>query len=142
MNARRAALIAGLSIVASLTVLVSARLIAAMEQTALAAMMPDGALLYLESADFQSLISDWNQSPEKQSWLKSDNYAVFSRSRLFGRLAEAQSEFATAAGLPPDMQLVSEIAGKQSAFAWYDIGKLEFVYLTRMPSGAFNQSRL
>lgn len=142
MNARRAALIAGLSIVASLTVLVSARLIAAMEQTALAAMMPDGALLYLESADFQSLISDWNQSPEKQSWLKSDNYAVFSRSRLFGRLAEAQSEFATAAGLSPDMQLVSEIAGKQSAFAWYDIGKLEFVYLTRMPSGAFNQSRL
>lgn len=142
MNARRAVLIAGVFIVASLTVLVSARLIAAMEQTALSAMMPDGALLYLESADFQSLISDWNQSPEKQSWLKSDNYAVFSRSRLFGRLSEAQSEFATAAGLPPDMQLVSEIAGKQSAFAWYDIGKLEFVYLTRMPSGAFNQSRL
>jgi hypothetical protein len=142
MNARRALIVAAVLLGASLATFVAARVIAAAEPAKLAAMLPDGALLYLESPDFQSIISDWNQSPEKQSWLKSDNYAVFSRSRLFGRLSQAQSEFATAAGLPPDMQLLAEVAGKQSAFAWYDIGKLEFVYLTRMPSSGFSQSRL
>jgi hypothetical protein len=142
MNKRRIVLFATLFFGTSLTVLLAAHLLAVNERPSLAAMLPDGALLYLESPDFHSLISDWNQSPEKQAWLKSDNYDVFSRSRLFGRLSAAQTEFAAAAGLPPDMQLIAEVAGKQSAFAWYDIGKLEFVYLTRMPSGAFDQSRL
>lgn len=108
----------------------------------LAGMMPEGALFYLESPDFHALLSDWNDSPEKQAWLKSDNYTVFSQSRLFGRLSQAQTEFATAAGLAPDMQLVAQVAGKESAFAWYDIGKLEFLYITHLPSASFNQSEL
>jgi hypothetical protein len=142
MNPRRILLFAALILAMSLTTIMAAHLLAASEPPSLAAILPDGALFYLESPDFQSLITDWNQSPEKQAWLKSDNYDVFSRSRLFERLSAAEAEFATAAGLPPDMQFISEIAGKQSAFAWYDIGKLEFVYLTRMPSGSFSQSRL
>ncbi len=142
MKVRRASILAVIVLAGSLATLLAAHLIASMEQPALATMLPDGALLYIESPDFGSLISAWNQSSEKQSWLKSDNYAVFSRSRLFGRLSAAQSEFAAAAGLPTDMQLISEVAGKQSAFAWYDIGKLEFVYFTHMPSSAFSQSRL
>ena len=112
------------------------------KEPALAGMMPDGALFYIESPDFHGLLSDWSNSPEKQAWLKSDNYAVFSQSRLFGRLSQAQSEFATSAGLPPDMQFVLQIAGKESAFAWYDIGKLEFLYITRLPSFVFSQSAL
>ena len=112
------------------------------KEPGLAGMMPDGALLYIESPDFQSLLADWSNSPEKQTWLKSDDYAVFSQSRLFGRLSQAQSEFATAAGLPPDMQFLTQVAGKQSAFAWYDIGNLEFLYITRLPSASFSQSAL
>src|SRR5580704_6561941 len=142
MNPRRILLIVAILLTGSLTTILASHLLAASEPPHLAAMLPDGALFYLESPDFQSLIADWNQSPQKQAWLKSDNYDVFSRSRLCERLSAAQSEFATAAGLPPDMQLVTEVAGRQSAFAWYDIGKLEFVYLTRMPSGSFAQSRL
>jgi len=142
MSARRASILTLIILAASLATLLAAHLVASTGQPAPATLLPAGALLSIESPDFQSLISDWNGSPEKQAWLKSDNYAVFSRSRLFERLSAAQSEFAAAAGLPPDMQLVSEIAGKESAFAWYDIGKLEFVYITRMPSGSFDQSRL
>lgn len=108
----------------------------------LAGMMPGGALLYLESPNFQSLLADWNNSPEKRGWVKSDDHDIFSRSRLYQRLAQAQTEFAKAAGLPPDTQFLSQVAGKQSAFAWYDIGKLEFLYITRMPSETFTQSRL
>jgi hypothetical protein len=108
----------------------------------LAGMMPEGALFYIETPDFHSLLSDWMNSPQQQAWLKSDNYAVFSNSRLFGRLSQAQTEFATAAGLPPDMQFVSQMAGKEGAFAWYDIGNLEFLYITHLPSASFSQSTL
>lgn len=103
---------------------------------------PPGALLYLEAKDFSALLAEWNSSPQKQEWLKSDNYAVFSRSRLFLRLKEARQQFAAAAGLPPDMKLLSEAAGNQSALALYDIGKLEFLYITRLPSARSMESAL
>lgn len=101
----------------------------------LAAFAPQGALLAIESPDFKSLLSSWSSSEEEKRWLKSDNYAGFSRSRLFSRLGEAQDQFATTAGLPADTEFLQQVAGKQSLFAWYDIGNLEFLYVTRMPSG-------
>jgi len=79
---------------------------------------------------------------EKRVWLASDNYAEFSRSRLFGRLGDAQNEFAAAAGLPPDMPFLEQIAGRESAIAVYDIGKLQFLYVTRMPMAATTASPL
>jgi hypothetical protein len=102
--------------------------------SSLAALMPAGSLLYIEAPDFAALVHDWNGSKEKQSWLKSDNYQVFSRSRLFLRLQEAQGQFAVAAGAPPNMPLLESLAGRESALAIYDIGNLEFLYITRLPS--------
>ncbi len=97
-------------------------------------MVPAGPLLVLEAQDFASLVRDWNSSREKELWLKSANYQVFSRSRLFLRLEEVHGHFAAAAGFPPDMATVEEVAGSESVLALYDIGKLEFLYLTRLPS--------
>ncbi|HEX4319480.1 MAG TPA: hypothetical protein VHZ52_01160 [Acidobacteriaceae bacterium] len=108
----------------------------------LAAWLPQGALLTIESKDFAGLLKRWNDSAEKAAWLKSDDFSVFSRSRLFGRLGDAQNEFAQSAGLPPDMSFLNEVAGSESVFAWYDIGKLEFLYITRMPGGAAEKTRL
>ncbi len=48
-----------------------------------ASLFPSGALLYLEAKDFGGLLSDWNSSAEKKSWLDSANYDSFSRSQLF-----------------------------------------------------------
>ena len=110
--------------------------------TGLAALMPPGSLLFVVSPDFASLVRDWENSAEKQRWLASDNYQVFSRSRLFLRLQEAQAQFATAAGAPPDMALLDSLAGEQSALALYDIGNLEFLYITRMPSARAMQNVL
>jgi hypothetical protein len=104
-------------------------------QRPLAAFVPQGSLLSIESPDFAALLKSWSSSPEQRTWLTSDNYAAFSRSRLFGRLHDAQDEFATSAGLPPDFDFLQQIAGNQSLFAWYDIGKLQFLYITRMPAG-------
>jgi len=108
----------------------------------LAAWAPQGALLSLETQDFATLLGGWTSSAEKTAWMKSDDYAVFSRSRLFGRLQESQKEFADAAGVRVDGDLLKEMAGRQSFFAWYDIGGLQIVYMTRMTPELVSQSRL
>lgn len=108
----------------------------------LAALVPPGALLYLEARDFASLVSDWNASPEKRLWLASDNYQVFSRSRLFWRLEELQKEFAAAAGVSADLPLVEALAGRESALALYDIGEMHFLYIGRLEAARGIESAL
>jgi len=104
--------------------------------------VPAGALLYLEGKNLSELLADWNKSPEKPRWVTSDNYEIFSRSRLFLRLKGAGNQFAVAAGLPPDMNFLSQVAGSRSVLALYDIGKLQFLYATRMPSANSMQTVL
>jgi hypothetical protein len=114
----------------------------AAEEPAYSRFFPAGALLYLQAKDFSGLLSDWNGSAQKQQWLKSANYEVFSRSRLLLRLKGASSEFAAAAGLPTEMNFLGQIAGGQSSLALYDIGKLQFLYITRLSSANSMQSEL
>ena len=116
--------------------------IAAPAEQPLSKYVPAGPLLYLEAKDFSSLLGTWNSSPEKQQWLTSTSYEVFSRSRLFLRLKGASDQFATAAGLPPDMGFLTQVAGDRSAFALYDIGKLQFLYITHLPSAKAMQTTL
>jgi hypothetical protein len=132
-------------IIAAVAALVAAGL--AFQQAAnapreLASLIPPGPLLYLEAKNFHALLGEWNSSGTKAAWLKSANYEVFSRSRLLQRLELSQREFAAAAGLPPDMNLLESAAGAQSAIALYDIGNLEFLYVTRMPADQFAATQL
>lgn len=108
----------------------------------LARLMPAGALLYLQAKDFSSLLGDWNRSQEKNDWLKSKNYDVFEKSRLLLRLKDAGNEFSNAAGVPSDANLLAQVAGKESVLALYDIGKLQFLYITRMGANDAAQSAL
>jgi hypothetical protein len=108
----------------------------------LSAFVPQGSLLSIEATDFAALLSSWNSSSEQRRWLTSDNYEAFSRSRLFARLGEAQDQFAASAGLPPDMHFLQQTAGRRSIFAWYDIGNLQFLYITQMASAAAEQTQL
>jgi len=101
----------------------------------LAAYVPQGGLLAIESPDFSSLVKSWMSSPEEQRWLTSDNYVGFSRSRLFAQLGDAQDQFVAAAGLPVDARFVQQVAGQQSLLVLYDIHSLEFLYITHMPAG-------
>src|SRR5579862_7445876 len=104
--------------------------------------MPSGAMLYIEAKDLSGLLADWNASPAKRRWLASDNFEVFARSTLLLRLADAQREFTAAANVPPDATFLSQAAGRESALAVYDIGKLEFVYISHVPSAATMESAL
>lgn len=105
-------------------------------------LVPSGALVYLEARDFGALLRDWDASAEKRTWLASANYGVFSRSHLLLKLMDAQTDFAQAAGVPPDYAMVSSVAGTNSALAIYDIGKLEFLYITRLPQAQALNSAL
>jgi hypothetical protein len=104
--------------------------------------VPAGPLLYLEAKDFSSLLEDWNSSAQKKQWVASSNYDVFSGSRLFLRLKGAGAQFATAAGLPPDMDFLAQVAGTRSALAIYDIGNLQFLYVAYLPSAKSMQTTL
>jgi hypothetical protein len=115
---------------------------AAPSQISLSKLVPAGPLLYLEAKDFSSLLSDWNSSQQKKSWIQSDNYEVFSRSRLFLRLKGAGDQFAAATGIPPDMNFASQVAGERSVLAIYDIGNLQFLYITYLPSARSMQTGL
>jgi hypothetical protein len=108
--------------------------VAQQPRQSLARLMPQNAVLFLEAQNLGAMLKQWNASPEKLAWWKSDSREVFSRSRLFTRLQQAQDEFASAAGIPPDMSFLSDVAGEQSALAIYDIGKLQLLYITRLPS--------
>lgn len=114
----------------------------AVEEPALSRYAPSGALLYLQARDFGSLLRDWNGSHEQQQWFKSANYEVFSRSRLFLRLKGASDQFSAAAGLPANLDFLKQVAGKQSAVALYDIGKLQFLFITQLSSANAMQSAL
>jgi hypothetical protein len=122
--------IAGVLLLAGVAVLLSQ---ATQPPRPLSDFIPSAPLLYLEARDFAALAKQWSTSNEQKTWLASANYQVFSRSRLFLRLSEAQQEFAGAAGLTPDMSFVDAAAGTNSALALYDIGNLEFLYVARMP---------
>jgi hypothetical protein len=115
---------------------------AAPSATPLSKYVPAGPLLYLEAKDFSTLLADWNSSAQKKQWVESSNYEVFSRSRLFLRLHGAGSQFAAAAGLPPDMNFLLQVAGTRSVVALYDIGNLQFLYITYLPSAKSMQTRL
>jgi hypothetical protein len=103
---------------------------------------PAGAVLYLEARNLAGLIADWDQSQEKPAWLSGASYQAFMRSRLFLRLKEVFDQYAAATGVPPDMTLLRSVAGAESALAIYDVGSLEFLYLTRVPAARAMESLL
>ena len=108
----------------------------------LAAIMPSGALLYLETPDFGRLLRDWDTSKVRADWLTSANYAVFSRSNLFTKLAGVYKEYGAAAGFLPGVKGVAEIAGADSALALYGIHDVEFLYITRIADADLMKSQL
>jgi hypothetical protein len=108
----------------------------------LTAFLPQDALLTIESPNFAALLTRWQGSQEAKTWLASDDYAVFENSGLFLHLASFQDEFAQAAGVPLGTPFLNQIAGTESAFAWYDIRELQFLYITRMAPGQAAQIQL
>jgi hypothetical protein len=104
--------------------------------------IPRSALLTLEARDFAALLRDWDGSAEKKAWLASANFDTFSKSNLYLKLETARGEFAAAAGVPVSAPLMESVAGGDTAIAIYDIGRLQFLYITRLASARALQTAL
>lgn len=105
-------------------------------------LFPAGASLYLEAKDFGAELDAWNGSAEQPRWLASARYQGFARSTLFLRLQGEWQAFSAAAGFVPDAALVKSVAGRESGLAVYSIGKLEFLYITRLAGAQAMQTAL
>jgi hypothetical protein len=99
----------------------------------LASLLPPGALWYVEAKDFGKILREWTGSAEKSKWVDGDNFKILGQSRLLQRLGQAQDEFAAVAGLPVDLTFADQVAGQKSAFAFYDLSHVVFVYITQRP---------
>jgi hypothetical protein len=62
--------------------------------------------------------------------------------RLVLKLKEVYDEFSATAGFAPDLTELETIAGTDTALAVYDIGKLDLVYISKMPAAQLGQNVL
>jgi hypothetical protein len=104
--------------------------------------MPGGALLYLESSDFATQLRDWDRSDVQTKWLASKNHEQFMTTRLALKLQDAYKEFSGAAGFAPDLTALETFAGTDSALAVFDIGRLDLIYISRLPAAQLAQNAL
>jgi hypothetical protein len=104
--------------------------------------MPRGALLYLESSDFAAQLRDWDRSGVQARWLSSKNHEQFLTTRLALKLQDIYREFSGAAGFAPDLTALETFAGSESALAVYDIGRLDLLYISRLPAAQLAQNAL
>ncbi|HEV8482061.1 MAG TPA: hypothetical protein VGV87_00775, partial [Blastocatellia bacterium] len=103
------------------------------EQLRLAAVMPGGAMLYIQARDLSGLMKTWLASPVRSRFYKSASFTAFSRSRIYLKLQARRKDFETALGFGVDESRLAELAGGASSVAMYDIGKLELVFVTEIP---------
>jgi hypothetical protein len=108
----------------------------------LARWMPGGGLLYLESADFGTQLRDWDRSGVNAKWIASKNHEQFLTTRLALKLKDVYQEFSAAAGFSPDTTELETFAGTDSALAVYDIGRLDLLYISRLPAAQLGENAL
>ncbi len=107
------------------------------EKFSLAKDLPNGALVYLQTDDLPQLIKLWDESKLKEKYLESQNFAEFKTSHLGIKLGERFSDFENSTGFSLDLQTLNSLAENRAAVAVYDIGKLDFVYVSPMNKELF-----
>jgi hypothetical protein len=102
------------------------------DQLKLAAVMPRGAMLYLQTSDLAALMKTWLASPVRSQFYDSASFASFQKSRVYLKLQDRKKDIETAIGIGLDENRLAELAGRESAISIYDIGKIEIVFVTEV----------
>ena len=90
---------------------------------------PRGAVIYAQIADLPQFIKLWENSDLKKNYLQSENFRQFQNRHLALKLAERWNDFNDAAGFPLDLPAFGKMAKARAAFAVYDIGRLDTVFI-------------
>ncbi|MEW6126578.1 MAG: hypothetical protein AB1757_06020 [Acidobacteriota bacterium] len=102
------------------------------EQLRLAAVMPRGAMVYLQARDLSLLMKTWLASPVHNNFYESASFKNFEKSNVALKFQSRKEEFEKALGFSVDEARLANLAGGASAVAIYDIGKLELVFVTEV----------
>ncbi len=103
------------------------------DQLKLAAVMPRGAMVYVQANDLSALMKTWLASPVRSQFFESASFAAFEKSHVYLKIQDRKKDFETAIGVGLDEKRLAELAGRASAVSIYDIGKLELVFVTEVP---------
>jgi hypothetical protein len=103
------------------------------QQLRIAALMPKGASVYVQTRDLSAVMRRWLASSQRAKFYKSASYKAFTRSRIYLKLADRIKDFEGAIGVGLDESRLTELAGGASAVAVYDIGNTELVLATELP---------
>ena len=106
---------------------------AAQDSLEFAKMVPPGALVYVEVRDFGGRLQQFLQTEFAKKFPETRAFKDFTTTKLYNKLGDRISELEKATGFGLSLERASELAGGRSAFALYDIGELQFIFLTRMP---------
>ncbi|MGQ9896961.1 MAG: hypothetical protein ACUVR8_05335 [Acidobacteriota bacterium] len=107
-------------------------LVSGQDGLALARLLPKGALAYVQARNFGDLLARWRASSVSDRYYTSDSFRAFRRSRLWAKLSERIREFEEGVGVTLTEDTVTQMAGKGTAVALYDMGKLELVFVTEL----------
>ena len=72
------------------------------EQLKLAAVMPRGAMVYLQASDLSALMKTWLASPVRSQFYNSASFAAFQTSHVYLKIQDRLKEFETAIGVGID----------------------------------------
>jgi hypothetical protein len=103
------------------------------DQLKLAAVMPRGAIVYVQARDLSSLMKTWVASPVRAQFYESPSFKAFSTSHVYLKFQDRKADIEKATGIGLDESRLAEFAGGRSALSIYDIGKLEMVFVTEVP---------
>jgi hypothetical protein len=91
--------------------------------------LPRGALVYAQFENLPELISLWQQSQLKDSYLNSTSYQQLQHRHLALKLISRWEEFNTAVGFPLDLATIGSSTDGAAAVAVYDIGQLDLLFV-------------
>ncbi|MBI3894130.1 MAG: hypothetical protein HY303_21640 [Candidatus Wallbacteria bacterium] len=100
----------------------------------LANLVPGRPLLCLEAADLAASLASLRVSPQMEAWYRTAGYTSFRNTKLARKLTARLAEMEAVAGAGLNLQNLQAIAGGESALALYDIGRMQMLYLSRLPA--------
>lgn len=109
---------------------------------ALATIIPGRPLLCLEATDFSAALAALDGSKPMAAWYATASYKSFLDTKLAQKLGARFREAEALAGAGFNLKNLRTVAGGVSALALYDIGALEFLYVSKLDPARFAASVL
>src|SRR5262245_6369035 len=79
------------------------------DQLKLAAVMPRGAIVYVQAADLSALMKTWLASPVRTRFYESASFKAFQKSHVYLKVQDRVKDFETAIGVGIDEKRLAEL---------------------------------